>query len=196
VPDPYPRRRSVSSRRLLKDIPSEAEIANTLRNLKNVSDFTLAITGTAYLQHMTERILKSRFVRLSKEDERRMFDGAQNGFLSSFSSQIRLCFALGLVDHASYEDLLMLNDIRNIFAHSMHEVDFNNTEVENDLKLLHFQVSGAPPSEEVKKRPGFYSFHNAVLVYATALRGISIGMKITTIEELQLTSKSLFAAGS
>ena len=125
-----------------------------------------------------------------------MFDAGQNGFLSSFSAQLRLCFALGLLDLNIYEDLLLMNDIRNTFAHSMRKVDFRSNEIVQDCDRINFKLGGSEPSERVKANPAFFTFHNALLIYAVSLRAISLGMKVTTLEELQVASQHFFAAPS
>ena len=69
--------------------------------------------------------------------EKRMFSGAQNGVLATVSAKVRIAFALGLLSDETYADLLLINDIRNTFAHSLHKgVNFDNEYVVADCGQL------------------------------------------------------------
>ena len=108
------------------------------KRLKGQGDQATAVMGPAYLEHVLERVLKAYFINLSKDDERRMFDGASNGVLGSFSSKIRLAYAISLLGPLSYSDLLLINDIRNVFAHSLHRVSFSHPLIIKDCDRLQY----------------------------------------------------------
>ena len=69
-----------------------------------------------------------------------MFDGASNGILGLFSSKIRVAYAMRMIDAKMYNDLLLINDIRNVFAHSLHNVTFEHKLVSEDCR----KFSGLP----------------------------------------------------
>ncbi len=85
---------SAASKRLLRDLPTDDEMIEIMANLRQTVDVATAVLGAAYLENTLERILKTKFVDLTKEDERRMFDGAANGILGNFSNKIRLAYAI------------------------------------------------------------------------------------------------------
>jgi hypothetical protein len=81
--------------------------------------------------------LKAHFTAiLIKQEEKRLFDGAQNGVLGTFSAKIRMAYALGLLLNEVYYDLLIINGIRNAFAHSLHEVYFDNQHITSSCEKL------------------------------------------------------------
>jgi hypothetical protein len=125
-----------ASRKLLKDLPSEEEMAKIVIDLKSHSHQAAAIMGAAYLEHVLEVYLRTVFRPLSKNDDTRIFDGAAGGILGTFSSKIRIAFALGLLPEEDYKVLLLINDIRNVFAHSLHKIDFDHSLLTEDCERL------------------------------------------------------------
>jgi DNA-binding MltR family transcriptional regulator len=114
-------------------------MAAIISNLKLMDDAGIALMGAAYLDHALELLLKSQFRPLSPDDERRLFDGAQNGILGTFSAKIRMAYAIGLLLDELYHDLLLINGIRNAFAHSLHnDVFFTNDLIIADCEKLSY----------------------------------------------------------
>jgi DNA-binding MltR family transcriptional regulator len=121
------------SRKLLKELPSSAEMRRVLSELESQPDAQIVLMGAAYLENALYQLLRSRFIEISADEERRIFDGSGNAILGTFSSKIRISRALGLVGEKTYRDLLLFNDIRNAFAHSMHQIDFSHEAVASDI---------------------------------------------------------------
>jgi hypothetical protein len=129
---------SAASRRLLKELPTDDEMSVIITDLRSHGDAPTALLGAAYLENALKEILKGKFVTLNKEDENRMFDGAANGVLGTFSAKIRLAYAINILGPIAYHDLMLINDIRNVFAHSLHKVSFSNEHVASDCRKLQF----------------------------------------------------------
>jgi hypothetical protein len=139
-----------ASRQLLDQIPSPDAMVEIISDLRSMDDdAALALMSAAYLDHALELLLKTRFRRLTADEHRRMFDGAQNAILGAFSAKIRLAHALGLLLAEEYADLLLINDIRNAFAHSLHrDVDFANPHIAADCaKLGYTKLFPRPPDD-------------------------------------------------
>ncbi len=161
-----------ASRKLLKDLPSPDEIWSAVQRLNRENHRTVAILGGAYLDYAIQVYLQACFVTLPKEDLNRMFDAGQNGFLSTFAAKLRLCRALGLIGGVSYDNLTILNDIRNVFAHSMHKIDFGHPLVVQDcakLNLSRFYKLDAEPREPVER-------------FCGAIDGIYLGLRHAAIK--------------
>jgi DNA-binding MltR family transcriptional regulator len=94
--------------------------------------------SVAYLDHALELLLKSNFEsRLSAAEGKRMFGGSQSAILGTFSAKIRTAYAFGLLFQEVYRDLLIINDIRNAFAHSLHQnIHFSNRYIAEDCDKL------------------------------------------------------------
>jgi hypothetical protein len=58
-----------------------------------------------------------------------------------------------------YTDLLLINDIRNVFAHTLYHANFNNRLIEQDCYKLQ-SIMGPPPKSAKEK----YT-HNVITIY-------------------------------
>jgi hypothetical protein len=89
-------------------------------------DRTTAIMGVALIDELIEEILRRH---LSCDEASVKADGTcrklgetffgQSGLLSSFSSKIDICLALGIVGKKTYDNLHRLREVRNKFAHTL-----------------------------------------------------------------------------
>jgi DNA-binding MltR family transcriptional regulator len=128
-----------ASRQLLDRLPSEQEMAEAVSALKRSSDTTVVLMSAAYIDHALELLLRSAFSRLSKSDDAFLFDSARNAVLGSLSSKIRIAYAMGLLITDVYHDLLLMNNVRNLFAHSLHrKISFKTPAVIDDCDKLQY----------------------------------------------------------
>lgn len=111
-------------------------MADIVSDLKSHGPQATAVMGAAYLEHVLEVYLRTVFRPLSKSEDMRMFDGAAGGILGTFSNKIRIAYALGLIHQNPYKILLLINDIRNVFAHSLHKIDFDHALLAEDCERL------------------------------------------------------------
>lgn len=127
---------SATSLRFLRELPSLNEMQIVMGDLKSHGHQGAAIIGVAYVEHALERLLFRMFVPMNKEDNKRLFDGSVGGILGSLNAKIRIAHAIGIFGGDIYEDLKLLNAIRNVFAHSLHKVDFSAPELGKDVACL------------------------------------------------------------
>ena len=125
-----------ASKKLLKELPPKETMDEIISDLMALGPQATAIIGAAYLEHSLELLLRTSFRALSKGDDRRMFDGAARGILGTFSAKIRIAYATKLIHKKVYEALLLINEIRNVFAHSLHKVDFGHELIKKDCRQL------------------------------------------------------------
>jgi DNA-binding MltR family transcriptional regulator len=131
--------RSDARKKLLDELPSAEAMVETIASLRLMEDAAAILMGAAYLDHALELLLKAEFRQMTPDEERRMFDGSQNGILGTFTAKIRMVYALGWLVAEAYHDLLLINDMRNTVAHSLHKhVDFTNEYIMNDCSKLQF----------------------------------------------------------
>ena len=83
-----------------------------------------ALVSGAILEDMLLVTLRFNLIRLSNQDENDLFEGTAP--LATFSSRIRLAFALGLVSRSVRSDLMIIKDIRNDFAHELRSIDLSD----------------------------------------------------------------------
>jgi hypothetical protein len=91
------------------------------------SDRGAAMIGGAYLEANLEAALKSALSDKGIKNKKGeiatqlfslLFDDYSHGPLGTFSRKIRMAYALDLIGEHTYEDLVIIKDIRNEFAHN------------------------------------------------------------------------------
>jgi hypothetical protein len=105
-----------ASRRLLKDLPTQDEMGRIMSELRTQNPYELAVLSVAYLEYALEKALKVRLAPLTKDDERRIFDGAANGILGTFSAKVRIAYAFNYLGPIAYGDLLLKRYTECIFS--------------------------------------------------------------------------------
>jgi DNA-binding MltR family transcriptional regulator len=164
------------TRKLLKTLPSEDEMLDSLNALRSAPDHALAITAAAHLDYVLELLIRNHIpVELTKEEDRRIFDGASDGILGTASAKIRVAYAFNILPGRAYEDMLLVNAIRNAFAHSLHNITFDNELVVSDcrkLSLLERRRDMYPDPLKINAREVYY---NTIL---DLYMGIQINMRL------------------
>lgn len=59
-----------------------------------------------------------------------------DGALSTFAARVRMAMALGLVSRASFDDLSVIRDIRNAFAHEPPGLTFRDLRISRACRQL------------------------------------------------------------
>lgn len=118
-----------SLRKLTRRPPrSEADFEAMMAEMYAESnDRGTALVASAFLQHMLQSVIEVHFIKLSDMEFNGLF--GRDGSLSSFSSQIRIGYALGVYDAAMRDSLDCIREIRNVFAHAMTPVSFETSAV-------------------------------------------------------------------
>ena len=188
---PYPSRKAAASRKLLKDLPSEEEIAHIASNLQGYEDAAMALLGCSCIQNALLAFIKTKLVPLSKEDDQRLFDGNQNGIISTFSSQLRIAFAMGLIDRPVFDDLMLMYDIRNVFAHSIHPISFSHLYIEYDCGRLALSEvtkemgdAAIAAGGEILMPHAKATYHNSIVMHFHSMIFAAKGIPARTPDEL------------
>jgi hypothetical protein len=90
-----------------------------------------AILGAVMVEYELETLLRSKFKR--KDDETWAMLVADNGPLNSFYSKIVAGYALGIYDESMRDDLHIVRNIRNVFAHSKKPIQFDHPLIVKEL---------------------------------------------------------------
>lgn len=103
--------------------------------LNNEPDFSVVLISVAYIDACLAALLEKLFAQSSVSSK--LLD-PRSGALGSFSARSDACYVLGLVSKSIYQDLLVLAEIRNQFAHYHLLLDFAKPEIaESCLKLTY-----------------------------------------------------------
>lgn len=109
----------------IKDLSTE--VKRLVERLNKESDLSCALIGASYLNECIGSILKKHFRPNSSTALRILMP--DKGFLGSFSNRADLCYSLGLVNKEKYNDLKLISEIRNTFAHSHLNITFDSNDV-------------------------------------------------------------------
>jgi hypothetical protein len=104
------------------------------------SDRAAAVLGATWLDVRLEKLLESFLI-----DEPQVVVPLIRGALGRFGARCQMAMALGLISRESFEDLLLIKDIRNAFAHELPGLSFADSRIAGPCRQLHVP----------KERPAF-----------------------------------------
>lgn len=124
-----------------------------LKELEQQTDRGVAIIGAAYIEERLEEVLRALFadrietVKYEKQKvSKRLFKGT--GPLTSLSAKIDTAFALGMLGDHSFQDLHLIREIRNAFAHTSDPLTFHSTKIVGLSRKLWLPLNILAPGEE------------------------------------------------
>jgi DNA-binding MltR family transcriptional regulator len=97
------------------------------QQLHNESDRGIALIMVAYLDDVLAGALRAALVD-DKEAAEVLF--GPHGSASSLSERINLAYMVGLIGPRMRDDMIILKDIRNAFAHYHHDVKFEDQDID------------------------------------------------------------------
>ena len=102
---------------------------------RDYDDRSIALITATVIEQSLEVAILTKLVPQDTEGERALFseDGAP---LASFDAKIRLAFALGLFGKAMKDDLAIIRNVRNSFAHSRLPITFDTPQIVNACEEL------------------------------------------------------------
>jgi mannitol operon repressor len=139
------------------------DLAKFVDELKEETDRGLPLVATALLDHLLQETLRAFFCEV-KSVQSLLDEG--NGPLSTFSSRINACHALGLIDDYEWSEVTLLRKIRNLFAHRKHGFDFDDSTVRG---LCYSLKSDLPQGEGYDLASPRFRFTNATVCLALRL---------------------------
>jgi hypothetical protein len=116
--------------RIQPEFQEAMDVTNALG--KEVHPIATAVLGAVMVEHELETLLRSKFQR--KDDKTWEMLVADNGPLNSFYSKIIAGYALGIYDEGMRNDLNIVRNIRNAFAHSKRLLHFDNPLIVKELE--------------------------------------------------------------
>src|SRR5215470_5193807 len=103
------------------------DLKGFFEELERESDRAVAILIAALLDYTLRQVLAAYFVNDEEEEIERLVD--VEGPLATFSSRIHLAYLLGLISIKNRERLTAIREIRNLFAHQLHGLSFDETRI-------------------------------------------------------------------
>jgi hypothetical protein len=84
-----------------------------------------ALVLGAILEQSLETAIMSHCIALDEKEQRKLFSGGEDGPMN-FAVKIRLAFALGIYGEKSRDQLDIIRNIRNVFAHDKGHLHFDD----------------------------------------------------------------------
>lgn len=112
-------------------------LAETISSHQSVtngeSDRGTVLVSSAKIEDLLERIIRNHLIP-PKEKKDPLFDGISP--LGTFGAKIEMAYRLGHISNKLYRDLNRLRKLRNKFAHSSKNCDFNESDTSASIDEL------------------------------------------------------------
>jgi hypothetical protein len=141
------------------------EWSEHVEDYRSGEDRTVAVIGGASTESALRARILEKMVPLNNTQFNELFLG--NGPLSTFSSKIKVAFALGIIDHEIARNAEIIKEIRNAFSHTQHHIEFTTAAVSDACHLLHYHERESQLSTELSR----HQFLSAVIDTGYAIWG-------------------------
>jgi len=117
--------------------------------LNNESGLACVVIGSAFLETALGTLLARRFIKSSVGDKLL----ALSGVLGTFAPRADLAYCLGLISKDHYQDLCVVAEIRNQFAHSHLQLTFKDVNIRqrcnrlNEWRVIFHEDAGELPTD-------------------------------------------------
>jgi len=101
--------------------------------LNDESDLACVLIGTGYLSELLTNLIEVSFIETSISGK--LLD-PQGGAIGQFATRADLAYCLDLINKNVYQDLGIVAEIRNMFAHKHLALDFSDSIVRNNCEKL------------------------------------------------------------
>jgi DNA-binding MltR family transcriptional regulator len=139
------------------------QLNRTFDEVFKQTDRASAIVSSALLEELLERLLLACLIDHGSV-KRDLFEGMAP--LSTMSAKINLAYYLGLLERSEFEDLKLIKNIRNDFAHSFEGINFETQRIRDKCLRLKTLTSTNPPKdamESVKNIETFFQINTTLL---------------------------------
>jgi hypothetical protein len=150
-----------------------------------------AIMGAVLVEHELEGFLRKR---LSKRDDETWSDlTLDNGPLGTFHKKIIAAYALGIYGDVTRQNLNIVRNIRNAFAHSKKLIDFDHPLIVAELDKIAFRNERARKAFRQSKPANQRCYQNLCFMIACELMGKHIAADQSKIKRLDKKTAALRA---
>jgi DNA-binding MltR family transcriptional regulator len=139
------------------------QLNRTFEEVFKQTDRASAIVSSALLEELLERLVLA-FLIDHQSAKRDLLDGMT--LLSTMSAKINLAYYLGLLEQSEFEDLKLIKNIRNDFAHSFETISFETQRIKDKCLQLKMLISTHPAKvlmDNMKKTKMFYQVNTTLL---------------------------------
>jgi hypothetical protein len=150
-----------------------------LTEMTSDNERTRAVVTGSFLDGVLDRAITRKLIALTPGEESALYK--PGGPLGGCHQKILIGHALGLFGKKAKAQLETINEVRNIFAHNMNEVSFDDPEVADLARKVVFALSDKELSRPLKDR-----FVNSAhyLILGLAWDGSNADEKFKTVVRL------------
>ena len=158
----------------LRDLSRNApeDIKKTISELVSQGDRTCAVVCGSLLDYALYRCLLRSFTPMAIDDVNALFHNP-TAPLGSMASRIIIAFSMGLIDANDKEQLNIIKNIRNAFAHSLTTIDFSSEPVDVECSKLTGLAFAAAPWMGADASQNGRKFISSVIHFMFRLVGVS-----------------------
>jgi hypothetical protein len=140
-------------------LSSEADKENYWKTIfdSKQNDRIVAIRASAYVEHSLLNLLVTAMRAMTEEENEAIFFGP-HATLSDFASRIDVAYAFGLVSLEERRDLDTIRKIRNVFAHAIIDVEFDQTLISAECSKFDIIKEGSTARQQY-----LFSAHDMVI---------------------------------
>jgi DNA-binding MltR family transcriptional regulator len=139
------------------------QLNRTFDEVFKQTDRASAIVSSSLLEELLERLILA-FLLDNEKAKKDLFDGMAP--LATMSAKINIANHLGLINKNEYEDLKIIKNIRNDFAHSFETINFETQRIKDKCIRLKTLTSTNPPKDamdSIKNTKTFFQINTTLL---------------------------------
>jgi DNA-binding MltR family transcriptional regulator len=123
----------------LRDITSEyisaEDLPRVVAELTEGSDRAATLVACTMVEVALREAIECRVINLNRDDYKSVFDSV-GAPLGTFAARTLVAYAFGIIGPQTRSDLAIIRNVRNVFAHAMKPLDFNEPRVVKECKKL------------------------------------------------------------
>ncbi len=165
--------------RALKDEPISEELKKEIRastqhakrfysNIKEESDRGSALWAMSFLDERLKEILEAHML-VDKNVLKRLFEGP-GAAMGTLSMRISFAYMLGSISKDAHNELHLMREIRNEFAHSEEKIEFTDKRIAQKCFALKYNVEPSVTARDRFEASAFFVCAFLALAKMTARR--------------------------
>jgi DNA-binding MltR family transcriptional regulator len=119
----------------IEELSEESQVL--LEIMYGEPDMACVLIGTSYLEQTLASLLERFFIK--GNTAKKLLD-SRGGTLGSFQSRADVGYCLGLIPKSLYQNLSVVGEIRNRFAHSYLSLSLDDPEIARMIETLTFPI--------------------------------------------------------
>jgi hypothetical protein len=175
-----------------KNDPLNFEFWSSFNNqLSKESDRGVALVAASSLDVLLKRLILNSIID-DQKIKKKLFSGP-GAALSSLYNKTNLAMGMGLISSEDFHDLTIIREIRNKFAHSIHELNFDEKGIKKQVRELQIpKMSNYDDGETEKDSKDIFRIGASMLATFLYMRANKKCEKVTPAERYIISDESMY----